>query len=360
MQADGVSFGTVTPDYDIWDPRPASVNARWPKLTGAPLVMKARRSWVMKSGVTIPFFHKNTNKPKLMRSKLNKRNQGSTRRKLRASLKQSGYLEGARAEPVVIAQDGQLDIDSATFDVLAAGHIIEECYALFDSEPSNPQMMFTKSMGLPGVTVLYPQTPPDGQTFFKSLGNETNYITAGLPSVLEKYDKIREASQAFKEHKKAKKLQASDDGCFPGSDDDVGAAKVGNASSELRAYKEEWMFVQTNFNGDEPKLAGRDEYKTGKAWLQKMEKSGLYKAFEENVNSTADFSNEGVGTSIVVQVNAVIANKLWEYPDMMMCAYRFSLPSCDGVPWALASVKDCEMLNTLFTPLVEKPLLNTA
>ena len=218
---------TIAPGdlYGTWDRTLTRISQRWPGLEEPSLNERARKTYVWKTGVTVPWFlDQGGSKPQkrsMVRSDKNKRNQVSTRKKLRNSLKanldqhiyhfvcffvgvdcavvessrssrssrryghslgahtglgpgsrcrcnphrkhlissigfvcpsqsgsRKGCLPGARSEPVLMPSSE--DIQTSVCGVLAAGHLVEECYDLFETEPKLETIRKSREMGLQG------------------------------------------------------------------------------------------------------------------------------------------------------------------------------------------------------------------
>lgn len=279
---------------------------------------------------------------------------------------------------------------AGTASILSGGHIIEEAYWLFEHEPELDTVKMTLGNQLQGATILHPDTPPDGQTYFKSVQNETNGVGAGQASFLEKYEKIDAAVIAFavqdQADKAAKTNQETDyfqDGGEDDADNDNGDSGKGDAgdvaataavepvnkpggrgrkkvvakSAGNDAYAiREWSFCDKNYNQTEPKFSGREEFKLGRAWLRKMKAAGLYAGYANMMNECCNFSDKSMDTTTIVMVNSAITNKLWDFdPGYLMAALKMAVPTLpsENTPWIFKVVADVARLDSLFVNMSE-------
>jgi hypothetical protein len=176
-----VQFGRS--EFDPWESAP-TIKARFPDLSGAPLMAKLRAIYLMPEKQTLAFYTA-SGKPALKRHPKNPRDQHSSREQYKSLVIANGVIDGGRSELMaVLGQEGGEQV--AYF--VAGATLVEACYEAFDSGSKSVPMEFTKKRGLNFVSLVDARSPDDVIGELVESMNGLNGI-AGKTSFVELLDK---------------------------------------------------------------------------------------------------------------------------------------------------------------------------
>eukprot|EP00973_Karenia_brevis_P022261 3062770-Karenia_brevis.AAC.1 len=185
-----------TRKWHKFDPQCPSIETRHPTLYGRLLADELRGTYIEDEDTRVRYYSASKARLMVRNPDINDRDEAETRRNIKESCKQRGFVEGGRNEIVVIPQF----VGSEFYYVLGGAHTVEAIYEAYEEEgDSNEHLQATIAAGLK-VTVLKARTPPDVQRWFKEEGNSLKGSSGR--SFLEYYNSIDRMRTAYAAHVK--------------------------------------------------------------------------------------------------------------------------------------------------------------
>ena len=270
--------------------------------------------------------------------------------RIRAVMKERGYVTGARGEIVVVEDSAGED---PSIDLIVSGqHTVIAFFEEAEADHANHNIKESLLEGLK-VTRLYAQTPRFAIKYFVNEGNVLNSIKVGEKSFLESLGEVEHFNAAW---------QAEGAGPAPGGDgDDEGEeteAKPKGKNTGKEYDEKLWTFSERHFKGAFKNVGG---LKSARAFRGKLHKAGKLDLYITKASCECDFANSKfTATSLkyILVANAIIWNACEKFGaldialDVLQTAYPNRL---NYIPWIVASRNDAISLKAAFDQLTETP-----
>eukprot|EP00959_Pyramimonas_sp_CCMP1952_P329049 6888757-Pyramimonas_sp.AAC.1 len=123
-------------------------------------------------------------------------------------IEQDGIVEGGRSECIAIIK---IERGKPVAYFLAGATLLEAAFQAFDKDKKNmnPQVQFTKTMGMPNVTIFDGRVPKDVVKHYVDLQNERNAL-GSRRSHIEMYNDSMEIHSNWEDKCKAERRQKAD------------------------------------------------------------------------------------------------------------------------------------------------------
>ena len=152
--------------YNIWDKNVKNISQRWPHLSGASLDREARKNWVMsETSLQCALYHSVTGERLNYRHHQNSIEQEHLVSMIATDIGNDAWYQGVGNEMMAVP-DSLDDLRNAKKCFVSGGHRVNGVQLGVETYPESDSSKWLLQHGHLKVTLLFPNTPPDGIDHF--------------------------------------------------------------------------------------------------------------------------------------------------------------------------------------------------
>ena len=226
---------------------------------------------------------------------------------------------------------------------LGGAHRMEAFYLAWEQEPQNPFVQQIIREGFPPATILDPRTTPDVAMHFAECGNKFNKKGANM-SHLEMYKLVDSMTACIDESEKAYRKEQKASTKITEGKDQKKRSQAGDQTRQLGVILNKFPDTVTKWQVfDHIRIVKR-------AWS----KDDFFNCYDTYCSQNMDFVGQNLDSTTLFHINHWLnlhfGNKE-EYRGVLLEMLKFTLPTEDGVPWLIRTVRDCDKLLPLLKEL---------